>query len=310
MSKAPVSVIQELCVKKRTGAPFYDLIEDGSDPETKMFAYSVELFGQTAKGKGKSKKDAKHEAAVNMINILKEIDEFKADLKGVPSENPLPRLQTGDGDAVRTLLDICVQRDWPIAQFTVQQAFGAPHSPEFTVECRLASMVRVGTFSTKKGAKQIAAQEMLNVIQKLPVGENQLQVATLTDEGPEQHVQTYRELKNSDIKAFPGTKLCDRHKFFQKLSNEQKEKMRSVLFDINETPREKLHLLCSTMKWKYTVNPVLNHPEGNIKIFELQGINYDVVKSGTEDELYAELLDYFKCMSGVVNNRNLYIEDI
>lgn len=64
--KTPVSVLQELCVKHNHGAPFYEELADGSDEE-KTFSYMVQAFGQTAQGTGRSKKEAKHEAAVNIL---------------------------------------------------------------------------------------------------------------------------------------------------------------------------------------------------------------------------------------------------
>lgn len=303
--KTPVSVLQELCMRKHHGAPYYDLVADGKD-ESKTFAYVVEAFGQSARGQGKAKKDAKHEAAVNILSILKTMDEHKYELEGM-AELTLPRVQSGDGDSVGLLLDLCVQREWPIAVFTVQQAFGAPHAPEFTVECRVASITRVGTFSTKKGAKQIAAQEMLNVIQQMSNDYSELQVATLNDYPPETHIKTYREMKNSDIKIHPGTLLSDRHKFFQNMENAQKEQLRKILFDLNETPKEKVHLLCMELNWKYNVSQVKDHPSGNMYLFELRGVNYDVVLTGTVPTLYEDILNYLKMMSGVVNNSRLYI---
>lgn len=62
-------------------------------------------------------------------------------------------------------MDICVDRDSPIAQFRIQQASGAAHAPEFLVECQLASIVRVGMFSGRKGAKQLPAKKVLAVLE-------------------------------------------------------------------------------------------------------------------------------------------------
>lgn len=295
-------------MKRKKGPAIYDLTADGTNDNTnsKLFEYEVSAFGQIASGQGKNKKEAKHEAAVNIINQLRQLPAFATELGDV-QPFVVPRTAMGnDGDAVSLLLDICVQRDWPIATFTVQQALGTAHAPEFRVECRVASMVRVGTFSTKKGAKQIAAQEMLQVVQNLPQEESEKQVAKISDDLPEKHVKTYRDLKKSDVKWMPGTKLCDRHKFFERLEDVEKEKWRSIIFDLQETPKEKVHLMCRALGWHGEVTHVAEHPDGNVKLFELQGSNYDMVMSGTEPELYQDILDYFKQMSGIRNVSGAY----
>lgn len=63
--KTPVSVLQELCVQENESVPMYEPIQHESDP--KMFAYVVGAFGFLAKGSGRSKREAKHEASANLL---------------------------------------------------------------------------------------------------------------------------------------------------------------------------------------------------------------------------------------------------
>lgn len=65
--KTPVSVLQELCIQQEHGAPFYELVGDESD-DAKTFAYVVSAFDMAAKGSGRSKREAKHEASANLIS--------------------------------------------------------------------------------------------------------------------------------------------------------------------------------------------------------------------------------------------------
>lgn len=65
--KTPVSILQELCVKYKDGAPIYEEIPDESD-DGKMFACIVQAFGATAKGAGRSKREAKHTASAKLIS--------------------------------------------------------------------------------------------------------------------------------------------------------------------------------------------------------------------------------------------------
>lgn len=303
-------------MKRKHGPPIYNLTTDGSSTTANaanggitnsVFVYQVEAFDQLAAGQGKNKRAAKHEAAINLLVILRAMPEFAAELADMPQHVSMPG-STGaadsgvmdGGDAVCKLLDICVQRAWPIASFTVQQAFGTAHAPAFRVECRLASMVRVGTFSTKKGAKQLAAQEMLRVVQTMPLDEREQHLATLHEETPEKHVKTYRELRQSDIKTHTGTKLCDRHMFFQRMEAVDRAKWHDIFHNVNETPMEKVYMLCRSMGWKVKVSPVENHADVRMRLFELDGCAYDVVLAGIEPQLYADALEYFGEMSGLL----------
>lgn len=287
-------------MKRHAALPYYNLVADGTEEPLKIFAYAVEVFGQKALGQGKSKKDAKHEAAIKILNILKNMDEFKADLQDVPGQVNQQRPQIAEGgDAIGQLLDICVQKDWPHASFELRKACGTAHAPFFEYECRIASLVRVGGSSTKKGAKQIAAQEMLNVILRMYADDNCKQIATLTDVPPSKHIQTYREFKKSDIKTHLGIPLRHRHKFFQNLDAEDKAKIAEVLQEIHETPKERVYLLFKALSWEYKVSLVPEHPLGRVMFFELLGINFDMAISGIESILYKEVLEYISSMSGI-----------
>lgn len=59
------------------------------------------------------------------------------------------------------LKDLCFEHKIPEPQFVLINEDGPPHSREFTYECCVASLKTVSTSSTKKLAKQLAAQEML-----------------------------------------------------------------------------------------------------------------------------------------------------
>lgn len=59
------------------------------------------------------------------------------------------------------LKELCFDHKIPDPVFTMINEDGPPHSKEFTYECCVASLKTVYTSSTKKLAKQYAAQEML-----------------------------------------------------------------------------------------------------------------------------------------------------
>lgn len=133
--KTPVSILQELCVRE---GRFINFDEKPHELDPKKFSCTAMAFGWSADGSGRSKKEAKHEACANLLGkyylstkirlpyrkcsnikllwvsvILQQTERFKAELPSVPS---VPR-PTNDGDAVGTLLDICVQRNWPLPMY-------------------------------------------------------------------------------------------------------------------------------------------------------------------------------------------------
>lgn len=69
MLKTPVSILQEMMVKKG-GSPNYELIHDGGGSHENTFTYKVSCEGLKAIGTGRCKKDAKHAAAGNMLETI------------------------------------------------------------------------------------------------------------------------------------------------------------------------------------------------------------------------------------------------
>lgn len=63
--KTPVSVLQELCIQEGKTVPMYDLVQEESDG--KKFTYIAHAFDMYAKGSGRSKREAKHEASAKLI---------------------------------------------------------------------------------------------------------------------------------------------------------------------------------------------------------------------------------------------------
>lgn len=176
------------------------------------------------------------------------------------------------------------------------QACGEPHRPEFTVVCQLAHIKRTGTFSTKKGAKQIAAQTMLAFVQNISLNENEQQVATVDADPTEKTFRTYRELKKSEIKPI-AVRIRDRHNHFLRLPVEDQCAAHDI-FKSNGaaigTSKDKVDLMCKALKIRYEVKDVPNHG-GNHKVFLLLD-DYDCVIVGDESYLYERILDYFKTM--------------
>lgn len=290
-NKTPISLLQEVSMRKQQGSPEYDEIVEDTSGTTQTFVCKVVAFSQTAVGKAKSKKDAKHLAAYILLNQLKTIDEYKNDLEFIP-EPPTTHIDAEtNADPVSSLLDLCIQREWPIAEFTLMNADGESHSPQFTIECRVASIARTGTASSKKMAKHLAAQALLAVIEKISDTPKNLH-SIVDPETNESRIRTYRELKkNGSISSYNATKLGNRHKFFEKLSQPKIEATKEIIYNLNETQREKIGLILNELDLKYSIKPLENDPKYT-KIFELSSGDFDCIIAYPEEVLYENVFNY------------------
>lgn len=181
------------------------------------------------------------------------------------------------------------------------QACGEPHRPEFTVICQLAHIKRTGTASTKKGAKQIAAQAMLSIVQTCSQNDDQQQVVTVDAEPAEKTFRTYRELKRSGIKAI-SIRIRDRHNYFMRFPEESRKEAYKILQSDGATvgtSKDKVDLICKALKVRYEIKEIPDHPNQH-KMFMLLD-DYDCVLFGAEPSLYDRTLDYFKVMMNIRN---------
>lgn len=184
-------------------------------------------------------------------------------------------------------------------RFKEIQASGEPHHPFFTYSCQLSSINRKGTFKTKKGAKQIAARSVLEIILSFPQNEEQQQVATIDSEPPEKIFQTYRELKELGIKH-QKISIRNRHNFFMCLPEEDRIEATNILTDNSDvfygSSKDKVDLACTALKIKYDIKDLPNQPF--YKIFHLIG-KHDCVLADNEDCLYDRVISHFKTMLNI-----------
>lgn len=182
------------------------------------------------------------------------------------------------------------------------QACGQPHRPEFTIHCQLAHLQCNGRGSTKKAAKQNAAQEMLSLVEKISQNENEnenedkLQLTTVEDEPAENTFRTYRELKKSDIKS-TSVRIRNRHNYFLRLPDENRKAAFRILKSNSAaigTSKDIVDLVCKALKLKYEIKDVPGHVGGN-KIFVLLD-DFDCVITDKEPKLYDRIIKYFRTM--------------
>lgn len=235
-SKTPVSILQEMM--SRLGAPpKYDLIYDGSGTHTAIFKYMVYANNVTAIGSGRSKKEAKHEAARLALEKLALHQIADAHPPGAPEpavEVMTPYKDKIQENAVGALQVMCCTHDIPQPEYDLIEEKGAPHDKIFTYVCSVSKQREVGIGRTKKQAKQLAAFNMMNRL-KESLGE------VLKDVEDEPDSQNNIERAGAKYVAAVGTprrkiklnrSLATYHNFFHDSNEELIQKGREVLMSV------------------------------------------------------------------------------
>nr|QRW27850.1 R2D2 [Phaedon cochleariae] len=174
ITKTPAMVLQELATQKGFGPPTYEIIFSKSGTHENRFDYKVRVAGVEAMGIGTSKQISKHEAAHNALRMLEEmgiynpaempLQEFKKVPAASSSVPHSPIMVAPAPNSIAPLKDLCLDNKINDPTFILISDVGPPHQREFTYECRIDSIRTVATGSTKKMAKQLAAQEMMEKI--------------------------------------------------------------------------------------------------------------------------------------------------
>ena len=179
-AKTPISLLQEACLKRKL-TPVYELISTEGQVHEPVFTYCCMVEGIKGQGSGKSKKTAKHLAA---LGILQEVARRgKGSDWGIPGSSvadsinyllslmPEKAHKTGAADEeeapdnpVGKLQEKCSQLKLPVPEYELEEELGQPHEKSFKVVVRLGKLKARSQAKTKKAAKRVAAELMLSQI--------------------------------------------------------------------------------------------------------------------------------------------------
>jgi len=160
--KTPISFLQELCTKRGI-TPQYDLVSNEGAVHEPSFVFKVSAGEFVGTGKGPSKKKAKHNAALSVLNQMTGLSNGHAQF--VEDYSELPTNVDGQaGNPVGQLQEMTQKRLWrpPVYEFASEQ--GPPHARQFVCTVRLGKLSATGTAKSKKSSKRNAAQAMIETI--------------------------------------------------------------------------------------------------------------------------------------------------
>ncbi|XP_031350712.1 interferon-inducible double-stranded RNA-dependent protein kinase activator A homolog isoform X3 [Photinus pyralis] len=176
-TKTPVSVLQEL-LSRRGITPKYELVQIEGAIHEPIFRYRVFLSSEfVATGTGRSKKEAKHAAAKNLLDLLigKQTPEQANAANGTSSGTDITNQVVSPyddkvmGNPIGWLQEMCMSRRWPPPSYEMVHEEGLPHERQFTIACEVLKHREVGMGKSKKLAKRMAAHKMWQALQDMPI---------------------------------------------------------------------------------------------------------------------------------------------
>ncbi|XP_017029477.1 RISC-loading complex subunit tarbp2 [Drosophila kikkawai] len=310
-NKSAVSALQEFSAKSKVCPPTYDFI-DGEDGG---YVCKVQMMEIESYGNGRSKRDAKHLAAANILRKIRKLPGAASLLNDVEINecdgigelaNEMTNLNR---DMLKELRDYCVRHEMPLPIIEIVQQSGTPNAPEFVACCSVASIVRYGKSDKKKDARQRAAIEMMAVISNDldALRPDQMQMVTtkpsevndvIEDVETERRKKftTYRELTDAGITDNTGLRLCDRHNYFKNFYPALKEAAFEVInSDEYMNTKDQALSLLSALKITPTIGVVESTSIEPLMKIELN-CELDCLFLGFESEIFGKLIEYFKDM--------------
>ncbi|XP_073980908.1 protein Loquacious-like isoform X3 [Rhodnius prolixus] len=217
MDKTPVTLLQELLVKQQQ-LPAYSLILNGTGTHQPIFKFEVSASGETAIGTGKSKKEAKHEAARLLLEKLRHGNDVKND-DIIDININSPYAEVVKDNAVGMLTEYCGERNLKSPVYDLIRDEGLPHAKLFSYKCSVSSITTEAQARTKKQAKQLAAQEMLNKLKECLQGianSPHNKVGTDFEESNQVVLKKLVEIRNKTGTSSEqlGIKISDYYKIF------------------------------------------------------------------------------------------------
>ncbi|XP_016978348.1 uncharacterized protein LOC108044012 [Drosophila rhopaloa] len=309
-NKSAVSGLQEFCAKSKNVPPTYDFI-DGEDGG---YVCKVVLMEMEAYGNGRSKRDAKHLAASNILRKIRKLPGVSSLLEECDTNSMADlceEMTNLNRDMLKELRDYCVRHDMPLPTIEIVQQSGTPNAPEFVACCSVASIVRYGKSDKKKDARQRAAIEMLAVISndaddfradKMQVVSTKPTDACLDDNLEDLEAErrkkfnTYRELTDAGSVDNTGLRLCDRHNYFKNFYPALKQAAFEVInTDEYVSSKDKALSLLSALKITPTISTLESSSMEPLLSIELN-CDFDVVFVALESKIYLQMIEYFSTM--------------
>ncbi|XP_031849263.1 protein Loquacious-like [Nomia melanderi] len=279
MDKTPISILQETVAKCNVPLPVYTEICMAGTHQTK-FVFQVKWSEYVAKGDGTTKKEAKQNAAKEMIRLLSLKTES-------PTENSR-ELNTSDSsddtlnNYVGLLQEHCQKMNLPDPCYEHFGTTGPHHRPVFEIRCTVASEHSEESASTKKIAKQKAAKKLLehlsknkpidiDSVDKLQIEYKNLTINDLESDAAQQDkdiLDAYCKIKELSIGTNDSLKIQYYHVMFAKLCSNISENQKHYLMFSHEMKEDHINI-------NSTIKVIQDIMKATVRMIEFKSNNSD-----------------------------------
>ncbi|XP_025416287.1 RISC-loading complex subunit tarbp2-like [Sipha flava] len=176
--KTSVTLLQDILNKQGVRTVQYELLQIEGAISAPSFQYRVTDGRFVAYGQGKSKKEAKQNAAKALLRIIhKEFPELYTDpllesqIDGTSDLNEtFETMNFGDNDErnpIGMLQELCTSLHLPPPVYITECEDGLPHQRLFTVSCNVSEYKQHGVGKSKKIAKRLAANNLYLMLKNI-----------------------------------------------------------------------------------------------------------------------------------------------
>lgn len=319
--KTPVTLLHEYLMKGGQ-VPDYKLVYNGVGTHDPLFQYEVSAKGMLAVGKGKSKKEAKHDAARALLLKLKDENALEEEVAVVsPYEHSLKE------NAVGQLQDFCTLHNTAFATYELIRDEGLAHAKIFGIRCRVSSFFTEAEARTKKQAKQQASHLMLLKLEKClnegdfiatPDSENK-EISDLVEKACEATKEAYNKVSQERTNEKDKISCCQLGTSMSDFSGQfldnvlpLSEALKTIsdkdesYFESYQDPEELLTTILTQLDYHYNYDFVQTREETNflcfLQIKELNCANFVGLSKSTtlaKKNATVKALQFLSCMSKI-----------
>lgn len=305
--KTAVTVLQEMMVKMGL-MPEYECVSQSGPQHQSLFEYRCLACGEVALAAARSKKEAKQEVARVMLLRLSN--------KGHPVPPPYGRtvaasafheddVVTGSPSDTRSyvalLKELCTEYRLASVEYELVGDTGPPHLRHFTVRATLGSHERIATATTKKTARQVAAEKLYTYLR-----ENLSRLTRDFDEeealarAHDKTMDRYQEPEEPQRRPDLGQKIADYHLgLTERLDEATLQQCREVLREERErdahSPERVVARVADVLRLDVAYTTLGTAGDAPLALLELSGTSPDLVFGGEGNaEAAREALAYVR----------------
>lgn len=245
-NKTAVNIIQELLSRRRT-VPTYEIVQVEGSLNEPLFKYQLTVKSSTktyvGKGGGRSKKEAKQNAAKNVLNQLlglKEDPKLANNKTAVKNDNAKMNgvdktVKLLEPNPISLLQESCFARRWPAPYYETESPHGLPHERVYSTNVYVDKYRESGVGKTKKISKREAAKVMLAKLKAIPVSPidyKKLYEETHSSQNSELE-STLKSLKEANYVLMTIQQTKKIAQFHQKVKNNKGPKLEALKHNIS-----------------------------------------------------------------------------